>query len=49
MPLGTTTALETLKAVLKAVDPSWRSGVAVAMLSAAVCWPLHLVLDLLRA
>jgi len=24
-------------------------AVAVAMLSAAVCWPLHLVLDLLRA
>ena len=28
MLLGTTTALETLKAVLKAVDPSWRSGVS---------------------
>lgn len=26
MPLGTTAALETLQAVLKAVDPSWRSG-----------------------
>lgn len=26
MPLGTTAALETLQAILKAVDPSWRSG-----------------------